>query len=140
LRIFPVYYLLLIILAIFNLVGIRESFWWHFFYLSNFYFWQHGAFEGALSHLWSLSVEEQFYLIWPAIIFFVPIKHLKNLLLITIVFAVLFRYYTITPINSMGGILMPGSLDSFSLGALLAYGRLFSPNWYQRYLNNRNII
>jgi peptidoglycan/LPS O-acetylase OafA/YrhL len=35
-----------------------------------------GAFWFA--HLWSLSVEEQFYVVWPWLIFFLPIKWLKK--------------------------------------------------------------
>lgn len=46
LRIFPVYYLLLIVLLIFNLSDIRDNFWWHFFYGSNFYFWLKGHLVG----------------------------------------------------------------------------------------------
>ena len=44
--------------------------------LSNFYFWSQAnyfdtqAISKPLLHTWSLSVEEQFYLIWPAIIVF----------------------------------------------------------------------
>src|SRR5688572_16591631 len=44
------------------------------FSVSNFYFWrQSGYFDAAadtkpLLHTWSLSVEEQFYLVWPAVL------------------------------------------------------------------------
>jgi peptidoglycan/LPS O-acetylase OafA/YrhL len=44
--------------------------------LSNFYFWQEaGYFDAAaatkpLLHTWSLAVEEQFYLLWPALLVF----------------------------------------------------------------------
>ena len=137
LRIFPVYYLLLMILLIFNIANIRESFWWHFFYGSNFYFWIQGKFGGSLSHLWSLSVEEQFYLLWPAVIFFISRKYLQQVFLIGIAMAVLFRWFITTPQNDMGRILMPGSLDSFCIGGLLAYGRQFASAWYNWYVKKR---
>lgn len=56
LRIFPVYFLLLFILLAFNIASIRESFSWHFFYGSDFFFWLKGTFEDLLSHLWFLAV------------------------------------------------------------------------------------
>ena len=40
-RIFPLFYVTLLIVAILNLESIRDSIWWHVAYLSNFlFFWQ----------------------------------------------------------------------------------------------------
>src|SRR4030095_2778309 len=77
LRVFPLYYLSLIIfLIIFPLLGIYKSELkyyvdnqlWFWFYLQNwllsFNFPTTGNF---LNHFWSLGVEEQFYLAWPFI-------------------------------------------------------------------------
>ena len=134
LRIFPVYYLLLFILLVFNLASVRDTFWWHFFYASNFYFWIKDAFAGSLSHLWSLAVEEQFYLVWPAIILLVPRWFLTSVLFIGILIGVSFRLMMVTEISDMGRLLMPGSLDSFCIGGLLALGRKEMKPWYKYYL------
>jgi peptidoglycan/LPS O-acetylase OafA/YrhL len=137
LRIFPIYYILLIFLLVFNIATIVISFWWHFFYLSNFYFYLQGQFGGALSHLWSLAVEEQFYLLWPALILLVPRKHLQSVFLIGIVLSVLFRFLIITAQNDIGRILLPGSIDSFCIGGLLIYGNTASLNWYKWYTSKK---
>lgn len=138
LRIFPVYYLLLLMLLVFNLANVRESFWWHFFYGSNFFFWLQDKFGGSLSHLWSLSVEEQFYLFWPVVIIFIARKYIPYALLTGILIAILFRYFITNPQNELGRLLMPGSLDSFCIGGLLAYGRQFGPSLYHTYITKRN--
>ena len=74
-RIFPVYYLLLIIYFIFQLIGwfdfttdswIRSISYSKDFPISGGSDWETG-------HLWSLSVEEHFYLLWPFLF-----KYLKN--------------------------------------------------------------
>jgi peptidoglycan/LPS O-acetylase OafA/YrhL len=75
LRIFPIYYLLLVLLILFkdqfpNPVSLDWK--WYFFYLQNILFYINKTWPGGkLSHLWSLAVEEQFYLFWPWIILFV---------------------------------------------------------------------
>jgi len=87
LRIFPIYYLTLFLVKLF----FADSFsWetlgtWYYTYLANFHFlFVLEKFPGMYSHLWTLSVEEQFYLIWPWIIFLTPYKYLKHIILIFI--------------------------------------------------------
>jgi peptidoglycan/LPS O-acetylase OafA/YrhL len=91
LRIFPVYYVTLGIVALLNLPTVRESFFWHVAYLSNFLFSFLGRFEGPLSHFWSLAVEEQFYLLWPWLIVFAPRRFLHGIILMTVISAPVFR-------------------------------------------------
>jgi len=55
---------------------VRETFAWHIFYLSNLYMAKIGSYPGSVSHLWSLAIEEQFYLFWPWIILLLPRKFL----------------------------------------------------------------
>ena len=66
LRVFPLYYGMLVLLTlVFPLFGIdffadqRLSYW---VFTSN---WTEAEHHGPLPHLWSLAVEEQFYLMWP---------------------------------------------------------------------------
>jgi len=37
-----------------------------------------------VTHLWSLAVEEQFYIVWPLVIFLTPTRHLKKVFLASI--------------------------------------------------------
>lgn len=63
-------------------------------FVSNFMFWnESGYFDNAvdtkpLLHLWSLGIEEQFYIVWPLLLMFVWKRRL-NILTITLVIATL---------------------------------------------------
>lgn len=131
LRIFPIYYLTIFAASIFNIQNIREKILWFLFYASNIYFYKTGNWDGSVSHLWTLAVEEQFYIVWPFIIFFIPKKYLLKSIWFFILLGPLFR----TALYALSGrsewelgfiyILTPSCMDCFSLGALLAYYRIF---------------
>ncbi|HTV09186.1 MAG TPA: acyltransferase [Candidatus Aquilonibacter sp.] len=79
-RILPPYILILVFVSIvFGTWWMRH--WYLYFGLMNYvgYFWKE-PFYAPLASLWSLGVEEQFYLIWPIVIFFVGAKRLPKLL------------------------------------------------------------
>jgi peptidoglycan/LPS O-acetylase OafA/YrhL len=90
LRIFPLYYGLLGLL--FALTPILHLQWKHMgllfiFYLQNFEPRKIMTFSLApavpLYHFWSLAIEEQFYLIWPAVVF--AIRDKRRLLMTTLI-------------------------------------------------------
>jgi peptidoglycan/LPS O-acetylase OafA/YrhL len=56
---------------------IRSHFGWCAAYVPNILIAHRNALlDSTLMHFWSLAIEEQFYLTWPAIVLFVPIRTL----------------------------------------------------------------
>ncbi len=72
LRILPAFYALLLVSAVLNIEPFRKTFGWHATYLTNFLVAREGQWIGPASHLWSLAVEEQFYLLWPWLVWTLP--------------------------------------------------------------------
>jgi peptidoglycan/LPS O-acetylase OafA/YrhL len=122
LRIFPAFYLVLALAWIADVVPLRETFAWHAAYLSNVRIFLDGTWPGSISHLWSLAVEEQFYLAWPWLIVFVPGRWLVPAVVGAIAVAPLFRWWLAEAGHreTMLAVLTPGCLDSLGAGALLA--------------------
>lgn len=99
LRIFPLYYLYVIVVLIICIILASSKDYshienvnlflkqlpWTLTYTYDFFHatssWQPTSF---VAHFWSLAVEEQFYFVWPALIWVVNKKYLKNFLLTTI--------------------------------------------------------
>lgn len=119
LRIFPIYYLFLIFLFGLNFEAIRSEIFYHGLYISNFLFVLNGEFSNGLAHLWSLSVEEQFYLIWPLLIFWIPLEKLKLFFYCTILVGII-SFSVLSNLIPLGGLLVFARIDAFAWGGLLA--------------------
>jgi peptidoglycan/LPS O-acetylase OafA/YrhL len=117
LRIFPLFYFVLAAAAVLNIGPVRDTLFWHVTYLSNFYFYLRGDWHGSVSHLWSLAVEEQFYLVWPWLVLCAPKRWLRPAIVTMIALAPLSRLLWPHPMDS---VLPTSCLDSLGLGALLA--------------------
>lgn len=121
LRIFPIYYLYLIVALLFFNVQ-KEDLLYAALYINNFYVINGGHNEWLLSHFWSLAVEEQFYLIWPLLIFITPQKKILTLIIATFIISVLFAF-TIRDIYNQ--YMNPIScMQAFAFGALIKYLRM----------------
>jgi len=105
LRIFPLYYGCLIIFFIaLPLIYIKYQHYfgslyniqiWYWLYISNWRIILHGLPANPLFfHFWSLAVEEQFYIIWPFIFYFIGSYNKRIFIIfILIAFSILFRIW-----------------------------------------------
>jgi peptidoglycan/LPS O-acetylase OafA/YrhL len=139
LRLLPALYLLLAVdaaISVFekqSLSGQWNETWTSLLYLNNWYYvwpWlRHGSvnFESNLGHLWSLAVEEQFYLLWPMVLMlllkFRRLKVFAPIFITVFIGAVVLRR-TILWNDDVNWIVIlirtDARLDSLLMGALLA--------------------
>jgi peptidoglycan/LPS O-acetylase OafA/YrhL len=102
----------------------KQLFYW--LYLQNFLWmfssdWNQNL-PAYVAHLWSLAVEEQFYFLWPFIIFFFPIETLKKICIFMVVGSFCLRIYMLYSGVSPKVIYIFTfcRLDSIALGSFLA--------------------
>lgn len=135
LRIFPLYYFFLILFFIgFPSLSIDAQIE-HYSYLNSnqFWFWtyiQNWLFVSdhdypeinIISHFWSLAIEEQFYIVWPAVVYFLSGKNLKIACIVLMVGSLLFRTYL--HFQQASWIVIYEStftrLDGLAIGAIIA--------------------
>jgi peptidoglycan/LPS O-acetylase OafA/YrhL len=124
LRIFPLYYLFLILIFIIIPLFSRTPISpfnlqvYNWVYLQNFaetFKWPH---VGPV-HLWSLAVEEHFYLFWPLLIYFLNVRRIAIASVLIIIMAFIVRYVMIDQGYEVYYFTF-ARIDELSMGSLLA--------------------
>jgi peptidoglycan/LPS O-acetylase OafA/YrhL len=141
LRLLPVLYVAVAAMTLLNLGIARQSWGWDLAYLSNFYAMRIKMLGPAVGHLWTLAIEEQFYLFWPWVILLAPRRRLGHIIIATIAAAPLFRtigwlagwHWTVIYCAPVG------ACDALGLGALLMYCERERPQWQAAMRRFRNI-
>lgn len=136
LRIWPLYYFCVflgfVVFAFIKKMGglpIEENAnpWYYVFFAANFdimHTWPEKPNALILSILWSVAVEEQFYLTWPVILKIVPLKFFKYIFPTIIGMSLIFRAFHTADNDHEYGILYFNTLSvigDMALGGLLAY-------------------
>jgi peptidoglycan/LPS O-acetylase OafA/YrhL len=128
LRIFPLYYFILAIGVLLAIPPAREHFGWYSTYTVNIKMALGQIDSAYFTHLWSLAVEEQFYILFPFLVLFLPnnlkmfkilvaVGVLSRLLLFLLLDKPSFTAYTFTAC----------CFDAFGIGAMLAFYSLNQP-------------
>ena len=139
LRIFPLCYLYLVILVIglvlkFISTDVGKELPWLFSYTYNFYLisvYDQTEPSFLAGHFWSLSIEEQFYVFYPLMVFFLGKKQLKFTAIGLVVFSILFRFFSYEEVNGISYNVSSSIdfhsfsyIDSFVAGAAIFIFRL----------------
>jgi peptidoglycan/LPS O-acetylase OafA/YrhL len=107
LRIWPLYFFIVFLcLVIFPLfsnllplnfpIGVNTNKlnpWFYLTFTGNFDYLYNGISNVMIGVLWSVSIEEQFYLFWPLVVAFIPNRYLLPTFLSIIIGAIAFRYF-----------------------------------------------
>jgi peptidoglycan/LPS O-acetylase OafA/YrhL len=128
LRISPAYFVFAAIALAFNFGEIRHNWPWVFTGTVNWLIAWKNQWPLAISHLWSICVQEQFYLLWPLLILLLPRRWVLPAVIAVAFTGIAFRVGCVifsAPLIARW-VLPFGSLDSLAAGAALGWcdGRL----------------
>jgi peptidoglycan/LPS O-acetylase OafA/YrhL len=142
LRIFPLYYLALIVLFLL-LPAVSSSLaaayadtirhqGWFWLYVSNWYFAKEGGMGNTPGgYFWSLAVEEQFYMVWPFLLYQFKRQHLVYVTLVVfflspaIRFTLLWKGYAASATYCM----TVAHMEGLAFGALIAV--VLRSDWFE---------
>lgn len=137
LRIFPLYFAALLLifvilpsLGFFHSAGASEVIHhqgWTWLFSTNFGMWLIGragfaSDEIAITHFWSLAVEEHFYLLWPAIVWLTSLRRLPYWCAAGFALSLILRCIGVFALKAepFFFVLTPCRLDGLMMGAFLA--------------------
>jgi peptidoglycan/LPS O-acetylase OafA/YrhL len=136
LRIFPIYYLVIFYLYHIDYPKARELFPWLATYTSNIYSSVTNEYAGNFHHFWSLAVEEQFYVLWPLMIFIIPRKHLLKFFVVVMILSFCSRAGCVLLFPGkwmLAAYFTPNLFLPLVLGALLAYIKRQNVVWFYNF-------
>ena len=135
LRIFPAYFFLLLVYWYLQLLGylnIPSMAWLTALTYTKYLNWW---IDHSTAHVWSLSIEETFYLFWPAV-FLLGDKIRKNVTILLILVVPAIRIYSyINPINWLTDLSIFTRGDAIATGCLFALYRKQIINYFTPYWN-----
>jgi len=90
-RIFPAFYFYIMCIVVANSFGLIDLMRGDVFHAASYTMNYHHERAWALNHTWSLAVEEQFYLLWPMLLFVLGVRRALTCALIFVLVAPLIR-------------------------------------------------
>lgn len=122
LRILAPYYAAIILAWLVWAPDMHDAFGWYFFHVSNIHMAVLGYWPSGTNHFWSLAIQQQFYLIWPFVIWFMPRKLLVPAILAFAAIGPVTRYCHdfFLPWFAWPQVLTWSAFDYFGCGGLLA--------------------
>jgi peptidoglycan/LPS O-acetylase OafA/YrhL len=136
LRILPAYYLTILLTFLFK-PDLVPSYSSYLNFTANFEIFNNQEW-GPLAHLWSMSVEQQFYIIWPLLIIFLPKRWLLPTIGLFIVIGIASQH--IITDKEFGGVLPQTCFDALGIGALLAWVITFKNHLFNTFYQVLRIL
>ena len=130
LRIWPLYYLCVAMVPVLHEYYNEPvpNIWQFIVFAGNFNLMHHNWSSTAVNHLWSICIEEHFYLIWPLLVGLTPVRRLPTVFGAVILLSVVTRFYYFSFVPNSHMALYLHTLcrwDILALGSLFAYAAYF---------------
>lgn len=152
LRIWPVLFIVLTLSFLLGSIGIENipfaidlhavDIPWFFGFISNFYIIQSSTVSASIAILWAISVEVQFYIIWPIIVSWLNKRHIPAILIAIIISATIFRFINANEPNKVLYSTF-SVISDIAIGGLFGFFAFFNKNFTNKisiFFTKKNVI